>query len=47
MNFTKDQWNHGQKTDIKMYSTHNEGKYVVTERFIRSLKIKSTNTRLQ
>ena len=23
-----------------MYSTHNEGKFVVTERFIRTLKIK-------
>ena len=26
--------------DISMYSTHNEGKFVVTERFIRTLKNK-------
>ena len=26
--------------DIKIYSTHNEGKYVITERFIRTLKNK-------
>ena len=25
----------------EMYSTHNEGKYIVAERFIRSLKYKS------
>ena len=29
-----------QKNDIKMYSTHNEGKSVLTERFIRALKNK-------
>ena len=26
--------------DIEMYSIYNEGKYVITERFIRNLKIK-------
>ena len=30
--------------EIEMYSIHDEGKPVVTERFIRTLKIKSTNT---
>ena len=29
-----------QNNDIKMYSTHNEGKSVVAERFIRTLKNK-------
>ena len=29
-----------RKNDIKMYSTHNEGKSVVTKRFIRTLKNK-------
>ena len=29
--------------DIVMYSTHNEGKSVVAERFIRTLKVKFTN----
>ena len=29
-----------QDNDIEMYSTNNEGKYVVTERFIRALKSK-------
>ena len=29
-----------EKSDIKMYSTHNEGKSVVAERFIRTLKNK-------
>ena len=29
-----------QKNDIKMYSTHNEGKSVVAERFIKTLKNK-------
>ena len=29
-----------EKNDIEMYSTRNEGKYVVAERFIRTLKIK-------
>ena len=33
--------------DIKMYSIHNEAKSVVTERFIRTLKTKSTNAWLQ
>ena len=27
-----------RKNDIKMYSAHNEGKSVVAERFIRTLK---------
>ena len=27
-----------EKNDIEMHSTHNEGKSVVTERFIRKLK---------
>ena len=30
--------------DIEMYSTHNEGKSVIAERFIRTLKVKSINT---
>ena len=30
--------------DIEMYSIHNEGKSVVAERFIRTLKLKFTNT---
>ena len=29
-----------EKSDIEMYSTHNEGKYVVPERFIRTIKSK-------
>ena len=29
-----------RKNDIKMYSTHNEGKSVVAERFIRTIKNK-------
>ena len=33
-----------EKMDIEMYSTHNEGKSVVAERFIRTLKIKFINT---
>ena len=33
-----------QGNDIVMYSTHNEGKYVVAERYIRTLKNKITNT---
>ena len=37
MSFTIAQW-WLEKNDIKMYSTHNEGKSVVTERFIRTLK---------
>ena len=28
------------KNDIEMHSTHNEGKYVVAEKFIRTLKNK-------
>ena len=30
-----------KKSDIKIYSTHNEGKSVVAERFIRTLKNKN------
>ena len=33
--------------DIEMYSAHNEKKFVVAERFIRSLKTKFTNMWLQ
>ena len=29
-----------EKNDIEMYSTHNEGKSVLVERFIRTLKNK-------
>ena len=29
-----------EKNDIEMYLTHNEGKYVIAERFIRTLKNK-------
>ena len=37
----KDQWNHSyKKSDIEMYSTHNEGISVATKRFIRTLKNK-------
>ena len=28
MNFTIDQWEHGKKKDIEIYSTHNEEKYI-------------------
>ena len=41
MNFTIDQWNQGyKKKDTVMYSTHNGGKSVVAERFIRTWKTK-------
>ena len=33
-----------RKNNIEMYSTNNEEKSVVTERFIRNLKITFTNT---
>ena len=29
-----------EKNNIKMYSTHNDGKFVAAERFIRTLKNK-------
>ena len=29
---------------IEKYSTHNEGKFVIVQRFIRALKIKFINT---
>ena len=28
-----------EKKAVEMYSTHNKGKFVVTEKFIRALKI--------
>ena len=33
-----------QDNDIEMYSTNNEGKSVIAERFIRTLKNKFINT---
>ena len=36
-----------EKNYVEMYSTNNEGKSVVAERFIRTLKIEFTNTWLQ
>ena len=33
-----------EKSDIEMYSVHNEGKSVFAERFIRTLKINLINT---
>ena len=33
-----------EKNDIKVYSTHNEVKSVIAERFVRALKVRSTNT---
>ena len=35
-NRTMKSWS--EKNDIEMYSAHNEGKSVITERFIRNLK---------
>ena len=32
-----------QNNDTEMYSTYNEGKSVVDERFIKTLKVKSIN----
>ena len=32
-----------EKNDIEIYSTHNDGKSVVAERFIRTLKNKNYN----
>ena len=32
-----------QANDIEIYSTHNEGKFVVVEKLIRTLKNKSYN----
>ena len=40
VNFTTDHWIHWCKNDIAIYSTNNEGKSVVGERFIRILKNK-------
>ena len=36
-----------QNNDIEMYLTHNAGKSISVERFIRILKIKFVNTCLQ
>ena len=36
-----------QNNDTEMYLTHNEGKSVLDERFIRNLRIKFINTLLQ
>ena len=36
-----------EKNDIEVYSTHNEVKSVVAERFIRTLKIKFMSMWLQ
>ena len=33
-------WLEKNFVEIEMYSTHNEGKYVIAERFIRTLKNK-------
>ena len=41
MNFTIDQWNQFLHNNTEIYSTHNEGKSVVAERFIRTGKNKS------
>ena len=38
MNFTIDQRSLLQNNNIEIYSTHNEGKSIVAERFIRTLK---------
>ena len=35
-----------RKFGIEMYSTHDDGKFVVAERFTITLKIKSINTQL-
>ena len=44
VNFTTDQLNHGQKKgSIETCSTNNEGKSVVAERFIRTLRTKVYN----
>ena len=32
-----------QGNNIEMYSTHNEGKYIVAERFMRALNQNETN----
>ena len=36
-----------EKNAVKMYSTHKERKSAVAEKFIRALKTKFINTRLQ
>ena len=41
MNFTIDQWNQFLHNNTEIYSTHDEGKSVVAERFIRTGKNKS------
>ena len=40
VNFAIDNEIMARKNDIEMYSTHNEGKSVIAERFIRTLKNK-------
>ena len=40
MNFTIDQWNHGNKNAIDLHSTQKEGKFVVAQRFFKTLKNK-------
>ena len=41
VNFTIDQSNHFCRIITEMYSTHNQGKSVVAERFLRTLENKS------
>ena len=36
-----------RKNAVEMYSTHNEGKFVVAERVIKTLKAKVINISLQ
>ena len=33
-----------QRNDIEMHATHKQGKFVVAERFIKTLKTEFTNT---
>ena len=40
VNFTKIMKSYLQNSDIETYSMYNEGKYVIAERFIRTLKNK-------
>ena len=35
-----------KNNDLEMYSRHNEGKFVIAERFVKTTKIKIVNTRL-
>ena len=45
MNFTIDQWNHGYKNAIDLYSKQKEGESVVAERFFKTLKNKINKCR--